>query len=247
MKGALATLNRIALASLPFALVILPPSYAQVHGDEYPVRLQKCRELSNQEQRLQCYDAIETPRAEGSGRDNASKGLKAISPEYTKIDVKTLEEVFCGTNKAVLRSDPFSNNEQKELIDCEPGMKYYLMRRAGTPGYIWGNVIIHKKGKLFKNGWIENTELITKEEWETRQAAIVARENAISLQPRSFQEAIRSKKVVIGMSKEAVELSWGRPNEVHRTVVPGRVHEQWVYGDKTFLYMEDGVLVSLQD
>jgi hypothetical protein len=47
-------------------------------------------------------------------------------------------------------------------------MKFYLIRWSGNPGYTWGKVIIHKKGKFFKGGWIENTELLTKEEWDSR-------------------------------------------------------------------------------
>lgn len=110
----------------------------------------------------------ETRWARFKRKDMASEEPETVFPEYAKIDVKMLEEVFCGTNRARLCNDPFSNNKQKEWIDCEPEMKFYLIQWSGNPGYTWGKVIIHKKGKFFKGGWIENTELLTKEEWESR-------------------------------------------------------------------------------
>ena len=62
--------------------------------------------------------------------------------------------------------------------------------------------------------------------------------------------AIKNEEIVIGMNKDQVTLSWGRPNDINRTVTEESVTEQWVYGespDKVLLYFENGELTSFQD
>ncbi|MDB5017055.1 MAG: hypothetical protein JWQ84_1887 [Mucilaginibacter sp.] len=49
-----------------------------------------------------------------------------------------------------------------------------------------------------------------------------------------------------GMTKAQARLSWGEPNQIHRTVFSGGVHEQWVY-DGGYLYFENGILTAWQD
>ncbi len=49
----------------------------------------------------------------------------------------------------------------------------------------------------------------------------------------------------IGMTQAQLTESWGAPERVNRTVYPGGVHEQWIYGD-TYVYVEDGVVTSYQ-
>ncbi len=49
-----------------------------------------------------------------------------------------------------------------------------------------------------------------------------------------------------GMTKQQARLSWGDPDEIHRTVFSGGIHEQWVYGNN-YLYFENGILTAWQD
>lgn len=59
--------------------------------------------------------------------------------------------------------------------------------------------------------------------------------------------------VSIGMTKEMVLVSWGKPKDINRTVTAYGTREQWVYGDfgsnskPTFLYFENGIMTSWQD
>lgn len=62
----------------------------------------------------------------------------------------------------------------------------------------------------------------------------------------SFKDSVKGKKIKIGMTKEEVELSWGKPSDINRTVTQYSTHEQWVYG-KQYLYFEDNILNSWQD
>jgi len=71
-----------------------------------------------------------------------------------------------------------------------------------------------------------------------------------------IKTCIKEGKLRIGMTKEEVIASWGKPIDVNKTVGPGGVHEQWVYNAcwydpnpryTTYLYFEDGKLISWQD
>lgn len=57
------------------------------------------------------------------------------------------------------------------------------------------------------------------------------------------QQLIREERVAIGMSSEAVLMSWGRPDHINKHVFQYGVKEQWVYSN-SYLYFEDGVLTS---
>jgi hypothetical protein len=57
---------------------------------------------------------------------------------------------------------------------------------------------------------------------------------------------ILQNKIKIGMTKEMVIESWGKPEHISRTVTASVVHEQWVYGD-SYLYFDNGILTAWQD
>jgi hypothetical protein len=48
------------------------------------------------------------------------------------------------------------------------------------------------------------------------------------------------------MTKDMVIDSWGKPEDINRTVTSSYIHEQWVYGSR-YLYFENGTLTSFQD
>lgn len=57
---------------------------------------------------------------------------------------------------------------------------------------------------------------------------------------------ILERKIWIGMTDELAIESWGKPNDINRSVGSWGVHEQWVYSS-TYLYFENGILTSWQD
>jgi hypothetical protein len=61
-----------------------------------------------------------------------------------------------------------------------------------------------------------------------------------------FKNGVINKKIKIGMTVEMVIDSWGKPEDIHRTVGNWGVHEQWIYGT-TYLYFENNILTSFQD
>ena len=54
-------------------------------------------------------------------------------------------------------------------------------------------------------------------------------------------------KVQLGMNKEQVTLSWGKPKKVNKDIYQGSIHEQWVYDDNQYLYFDDKVLKAMQN
>ena len=66
------------------------------------------------------------------------------------------------------------------------------------------------------------------------------------LQPQ-IRNLILEGKVVMGMTAEQVRASLGEPREVNRTVHRYGTHEQWVYGNRDYLYFENDILDGWQD
>ncbi|MHB8058418.1 MAG: hypothetical protein ACYDHC_11060 [Desulfuromonadaceae bacterium] len=60
-------------------------------------------------------------------------------------------------------------------------------------------------------------------------------------------KAIKSSKIYMGMTARDVRVSWGPPKKVNRTVGNWGTHEQWVYSENTYIYIENGKVTSWQD
>lgn len=64
---------------------------------------------------------------------------------------------------------------------------------------------------------------------------------------RRVATAIENEKVIIGMTTSEALASWGKPSDINRTAGSWGTHEQWVYGNKTYLYFKNGKLTSWQN
>lgn len=53
--------------------------------------------------------------------------------------------------------------------------------------------------------------------------------------------------VWIGQTAEQLRASWGKPEQVNRTVHAYGTKEQWVYGGRNYVYLDDGVVASWQN
>lgn len=60
-------------------------------------------------------------------------------------------------------------------------------------------------------------------------------------------KAIKESRIYIGMIDREVLASWGPPQNVNRTVGRWGTHEQWVYPENTYVYIENGKVTSWQD
>lgn len=82
---------------------------------------------------------------------------------------------------------------------------------------------------------------------EKRQVAEHAtQEQASKHRQEVIDAAIAKRRVIVGMSSGEARQAWGEPQSINRTVSGRSVHEQWVYGIGSYLYIEDGRLTSYQ-
>jgi Domain of unknown function (DUF4124) len=66
-----------------------------------------------------------------------------------------------------------------------------------------------------------------------------------------IEAAIAVQRVMTGMKQADVIRSWGNPSSINKSIGSYGVHEQWVYrgnriGDDRYLYLENGILKSMQ-
>lgn len=64
---------------------------------------------------------------------------------------------------------------------------------------------------------------------------------------RAAAAKARSEGVTIGMTQQQVLASnWGTPQRINTTTTKRGEREQWVYGSRSYLYFENGVLTAIQ-
>jgi hypothetical protein len=59
-------------------------------------------------------------------------------------------------------------------------------------------------------------------------------------------EKLVQGKVWIGATDKHVMLSWGRPEDVNRTITANKVNEQWVYSGG-YIYIKNGIVTAIQN
>lgn len=65
----------------------------------------------------------------------------------------------------------------------------------------------------------------------------------IKLSPKDPKE-----EPAIGMTADEVRKStWGSPKEINRTTTAYGIHEQWVYSNYRYIYLDDGIVTAIQD
>jgi hypothetical protein len=59
-------------------------------------------------------------------------------------------------------------------------------------------------------------------------------------------DAIKLQKITLEMSEQQLQLSWGKPQKINKTVNSSGSREQWVYGSGDYVYIENGKVTSFQ-
>lgn len=63
-----------------------------------------------------------------------------------------------------------------------------------------------------------------------------------------YREAVGQKKVVEYMPEAAVEMSWGYPESIRRTLEGTQVHQEWVYpGGQRRVLLTDGLVTRVEE
>lgn len=64
----------------------------------------------------------------------------------------------------------------------------------------------------------------------------------------SGTKCTKDGKAMIGEHQaRTLKCGWGKPERVNRTITGNTTREQWVYGNRNYLYFVDGVLTSIQN
>lgn len=58
---------------------------------------------------------------------------------------------------------------------------------------------------------------------------------------------ISAREIAIGFSETALLCSWGAPAHINRTVTAAGTHKQYIYSEGTLVYVDNGLVTSLQD
>lgn len=82
---------------------------------------------------------------------------------------------------------------------------------------------------------------------EEQQQKIERKNKLIKKYGKKYADMILKGQVQTGMSAEMCRESWGTPDDINRSVGPWGTHEQWCYDWGGYLYMENGVLTSIQN
>lgn len=62
-----------------------------------------------------------------------------------------------------------------------------------------------------------------------------------------YADWIFQHKVWVGMSKDEAIESWGKPKDINTTITENMKREQWVYGERQYLYLENGIVTTIQN
>lgn len=139
-----------------------------------------------------------------------------------------------------------------------PGMNY---AKIGTLGWLdcvlildkndsWAKILIEGRDwtNLDNIGWVSSQFLGS--ESEAYLAEKKRRIKGYGWNAKTIK-AILDGKIFLGMTTKQVIESWGKPDDINRTVGSWGIHEQWVYRrggfEATYLYFENGKLTSWQD
>lgn len=133
----------------------------------------------------------------------------------------------------------FDASDQEEIFTTDPKLLTEQLERVKKASQ---EAALKRADETIKE---ENA--INAENRERERQFEAVRNKAISRQPVELQQIIRSHKIRLGMTPEQVTLAWGRPQDINRTTTLGGTREQWVYGLKTYVYFQDGVVTAVQN
>lgn len=141
-----------------------------------------------------------------------------------------------------------------EVIGIDAKTGWYKIIANGTQGFvIWRAVAVseqikNEKARLQKGYWEQaniEKEQVNKEKEQTRKNELIKKYG------KKKGTDIGNGIIRIGYTKQMVLEAWGKPYDINRTVSRSGTREQWIYGkdigNRTYLYIENGILTTLQD
>lgn len=144
-----------------------------------------------------------------------------------------------GENFHTVKAKRFSAVNVKEVVTGEPStgpVKFILETEEGQEGY----ATLQFSGTNIAKS-LRHSDDFGKHFHLTDPKKIYAKWG------KKVLDAINREKVFIGMTKEQAIASWGRPETINSDKGSWGVREQWVYGERSYLYFSNGKLTSIQN
>jgi hypothetical protein len=91
-----------------------------------------------------------------------------------------------------------------------------------------------------KRGWVKELDLLLSDNEEDHRKFVTEAN-------REKAECDRKGGVRVGMTAAQVRAScWGSPRTINKTTTASGTREQWVYGGNNYVYLDNGVVTSIQ-
>jgi hypothetical protein len=117
----------------------------------------------------------------------------------------------------------------------------------GSPLTIESEVFNERYGVQFSNGYVVTDAAGATGFIKQTDPIMMLDESQRKQQASEKADCDRRGGVKVGMTANQVRAScWGKPKSINETITSCRRHEQWVYGGSQYLYLEDGILTSIQ-
>jgi hypothetical protein len=118
---------------------------------------------------------------------------------------------------------------------------FLKIKKGNIIGYVYKRDIQTPQQILFQQ------QLDAQRVQQQKEAAIKYKNDLIKKYHQTIATKILNQKIWLGMTDKMAIESWGKPDDINRSVGSWGVHEQWVYPDNQYLYFENGKLTSYQN
>jgi hypothetical protein len=166
---------------------------------------------------------------------------------------------------------PLKKGDTLELISYDNSGFYEVKDKVNHTGYVLeGRFYESDATTIFKEYKLQQDSIVNAEQakadaalskakaQQAKQLAVksdekkkIAKAERKSKLVQKYGEKVANKilegKVWIGMTKEMAIESWGKPDDINKTVTASTVNEQWVYGIGQYLYFDNGFLTTIQN
>jgi len=182
--------------------------------------------------------------------------LNAQTVNELNAEIDSLNSVLKNSKKSIPENNILFCNTQTANIYKEPE----AYRRIGIT--VFGREvelieILDEHYKIKSNnvaGYVSKEYFSSKEEFEIKKIIRKLRnekdnkikEKLIEKYGNKYGADIFYNRISLGMTKQMVIESIGKPKDTNKTIGSWGTHEQWVYRNK-YLYFENGILTSWQE
>lgn len=172
-------------------------------------------------------------------------GIEIVHPQYVQVNKISKLQQFTGTEIKFLHSNDsvlFVGYKADSAIVFVNDKLYKTDLKSLVSKYT--DSIIDRNKYIYE---LENKRKLSNKNTKSIQTSKLYKQKLIDKYGNLIGVQIFNKQISIGMTQEMVIESWGKPIDINRTITLNHIREQWVYGLKSYLYFENGILVTIQN